>query len=398
MPALMRASSRRAGMAASTQAHSIEDLRRLARRRLPRAVFDFFDGGAEDEWTLRANRRAFERRGLRPRVLVDVTTVDTATELVGAPSALPIAVAPTGAVGFGWPGGDIAIARAAAAAGVPYTLSTTATASIEAIARSAPGRLWFQAYVLQDAALFEALIHRADAAGYEALMITVDLPVGGKRERDLRNHFAVPFRFTPRNLWDFACHPRWALRLLFHGVPRLENLAGVARGGVQSKAGSVSSVGSHFDAGFDWRRLEQLRHRWPRKLIVKGVAHPDDAQRLVALGADAIVVSNHGGRQLDGAAASLDLLPDVVAAVGGRVPVLVDGGVRRGTDVVKARALGAQGVLVGRATLYGAAADGEAGARRALTILDDEIVRTLRLCGLRHIDQVGPGLLAPTEG
>lgn len=380
-----------------TDAHSIEDLRRLAHRRLPRAVFDFFDGGAEDERTLRANAAAFEGVRLLPRVLVDVEQVDMATEVVGGASALPLAIAPTGGVGFGWPGGDIAIARAAAALGVPYALSTTATASIEQIAAQAPGRLWFQAYVLRDRALFERLIQRAFDAGYEGLMVTVDLPVGGKRERDFRNHFSVPFRFTSKNLVDFALHPAWALGIARHGMPVFENLVGMQTGAAagSSTTAIASSVGKNYDAGFDWSRLQGLRERWPRKLIVKGVAHPQDATRLAALGVDAIVVSNHGGRQLDGGAATLDLLPAVLAAVGGKVPVLVDGGVRRGSDVLKARALGAQAVLVGRATLYGAVAAGGPGAARALHILQDEVARTMRLCGVARFDDIGADLLLP---
>ena len=387
-------------MTALAQAYAIADLRRLAQRRLPRALFDFYDGGAEDEITLRANRAAFEAVALRPRVLVDVTQVDTGIRMLGAPSALPLAVAPTGAPGFGWPGADIAIAQAAAAAGIPYTLSSSGTISIEGLARAASGRLWFQAYVLRDQAYFEQMVSRAEAAGYEALMITVDLPVGGKRERDFRNHFGIPFRFTPRNLLDFAQHPRWAARIARHGMPQLETLSGLAQAGAgPAKAASASaiasSVGRNYDAGFDWQRLAALRRLWPRRLIVKGVAHPEDAARLVALGVDALVVSNHGGRQLDGGAATLQLLPAVVAAVQGRVPVWVDGGVRRGADVVKALALGAQAVLVGRATLYGAMAAGQPGAQRALTILRDEIERTMRLCGVTRVADIGPDLLLP---
>ena len=305
----------------------------MARRRLPRAIFDFFDGGAEDELTLAGNRAAFERLRLVPRVLRDVAAVDTSTEVLGAPSPLPIAIAPTGAVGFGWPGGDVAIARAAAAAGIPYALSTTATASIERIAREAPGRHWFQAYVLRDRDYFDSLVQRALDADYEALMITVDLPVGGKRERDFRNHFSVPFRFTPHNVLDFARHPGWVARVARHGMPVMENLTGLARregaGGTDASA-IASSVGRNYDPSFDWERLARLRDRWPRKLVVKGVSHPEDAARLAALGCDAVGVSNHGGRQLDGSIAALDALPGVVAAVGGRIPVFVDGGVRRG--------------------------------------------------------------------
>ena len=380
-----------------SQAYSVADLRRMAQQRLPRALFDFYDGGAEDETTLRGNRDAFERCRLRPRVLVDVEQVDTSTQLLGAPAALPLAIAPTGAPGFGWPGADVAIAQAAAAIGVPYSLSSSGTTSIEKIAREAPGRLWFQAYVLRDRAYFEDMIRRAQGAGYEALMITVDLPVGGKRERDFRNHFSIPFRFTPKNVFDFALHPRWALRVARHGMPQMETLAGLAKpaGSTAKPSASAiaSSVGRNYDPSFDWTRLAQVRDLWPRRLIVKGVAHADDAVRLAAMGVDAVVVSNHGGRQLDGSAATLDLLPAVVAAVNGRIPVLMDGGVRRGTDVIKALACGAQAVLVGRATLYGAVAAGLPGAQRALAILQDEIERGMRLCGVTRVAQIDRDLV-----
>ncbi len=372
---------------------SIEELRGAARRRLPRCVFEFFDGGAEDERTLRANRAAYERVRLLPKVLVDVSGVGTQIDLLGKSAALPIAVAPTGAVGFGWPGGDVAIARAATAFGIPYTLSTSATASIERVAREAPGRLWFQAYVLKERSRTLRLVERARAAGYEALMITVDLPVGGLRERDLRNDFAIPFRFTAKNVLDFAAHPRWALRHARAGMPVMENLAGIAPQAT-SALGIASSVGRSYDPSFDWDGLRALRDAWPQPLIVKGILRPDDAERALRIGCDAIVVSNHGGRQLDGGMATLDALPHVVQAVQGRIPVWLDGGIRRGVDIVKALALGARAVLVGRATLYGACAAGEEGARRALEILREELVRSMRLCGVRRVSEIDAGLLA----
>jgi len=365
----------------------------MARRRLPRAVFDFFDGGAEDETTLAANRAAFARVPLAPKVLVDVSRIDTETEILGRSSSLPIVVAPTGASGLAWPQADVALARAAAAMGIPYTLSTAANASIERIAREAPGRLWFQLYVLRDQAFAAKLVQRANAADYEALMVTVDLPVGGKRERDFRNDFMIPFRPTPRNLLDFIGRPAWMLSLLRAGVPKLENLEGFAP--EPARPGTIaSSVGEHLDSAFDWDRLKALRDSWPRKLVVKGVLRADDAERMAALGCDAVVVSNHGGRQLDGAVATLDALPEIVRAAGRRTTVLFDSGVRRGADVVKARALGARAVLVGRATLYGVAAGGEAGARRALEILADELVRTMQLCGVTRYEDIGKELIA----
>ena len=363
-----------------SKAYSIEDLRQLAQRRLPRAVFDFFDGGAEDEVTLQDNAAAYRRLRLMPKVLTDVSSIDTSTVVLGHRAALPIAIAPTGAAGFGWHGGDIAIARAAAAVGIPYTLSSTATASIEQIAKAAPGRLWFQAYILRNKPFLEALIQRALAADYEALVITVDLPVGGKRERDFRNDFSVPFRFTPKNIVDFMQHPRWLSSIIRHGMPVMENLIGLDAQATSSTA-IASSVGRNYDPAFNWDGLQKIRDNWPRKLIVKGILGPEDALRVANMGCDAVVVSNHGGRQLDGAVATFDALPGVVRAVNGRIPVLLDGGIRRGSDVVKALARGAQGVMLGRATLYGASAAGEPGASRAIAILKDELVRTMQLCG-----------------
>jgi (S)-mandelate dehydrogenase len=376
--------------------YSIDDLRALARRRLPRAVFDFYEGGAEDERTLAGNAGAFDRWQLAPRILVDVAGATTACSLLGGPAAMPAAIAPTGAAGFGWRTADLALARAAAKLGIPYTLSSSATTTIEAIAEKAPGRLWFQAYVLRNQDFFWRLIERARQAEYEALVITVDLPVGGKRERDFRNHFSIPFRFTPRNLLDFASRPRWALDMLLHGMPAMENLRGL-EAAASSASAIASSVGRSYDPAFDWDRLAEVRDRWPRKLIVKGVCRADDALRLAAMGVDAIVVSNHGGRQLDGAVPSLHALPEVLQGLAGRVPVLVDGGVRRGADIAKALALGAQGVLLGRATLFGAVAAGDEGAQRALDILHDELLRTMRLCGAPSVERLSSDLLRPTD-
>jgi len=384
--------SRRAA-ARVLRAWNIEDLRRMARKRLPRAVFDFFDGAAEDELTLAANRAAFERVRIAPKSLVGVARIDTSTNILGAGSKLPIAVGPTGGIGFGWPLADVAVARASAAAGIPYTLSTMATASIERIAREAGGRLWFQAYIFRQRDMTMALIERARALDYEALMITVDVPVGGKRERDFRNDFAIRFRFTPRNVLDFATRPLWVLSILGHGMPVLENVVGLAPE-AKSAAEIASSVGQFWDADFDWDGLRAIRDRWPRKMLVKGILRANDAERLAAIGVDALVVSNHGGRQLDGAVAALDALPPIARAVKGRMSVLVDGGVRRGVDAIKAIALGAEAVMLGRATLYGACAAGEAGATRAIEILRDELVRSMQLSGVRSIPEIGPDLLA----
>ncbi|RYF82094.1 MAG: alpha-hydroxy-acid oxidizing protein [Comamonadaceae bacterium] len=370
---------------------SINDLRGLARRRLPRGVFDFFDGGADDEITLRANRTGFDRLRLRPRVLVDVQQPDLSTTIAGGASAMPLVIAPTGAIGAGWPNADVAIARVAARLGIPYTLSTMATSSIEEVA-AVGGRLWFQLYVLRDQAFAKTLLQRAHQAGYEALVVTLDLVTGGKRERDLRNRFTVPLRPSPRTVFDFACHPGWCWQMLRHGQPRFKNLAGF-EGHADPRASIAAKVGHSLDASFDWAALERLRAQWPGRFMVKGVSRGDDAARLASMGVDAIWVSNHGGRQLDGAVAAVDALPDVVSAVQGRVPVLLDSGVRRGTDIVKAVALGAQAVAIGRATLYGAAAGGEAGAERALQILTEELRRALQLCGTARIADIDESLL-----
>jgi (S)-mandelate dehydrogenase len=376
----------------ASKAYSIEDLRRAAQRRLPRAIFDFFDGGAEDEVTLQDNMAAFKRMRLIPRVLNDVSSVDLSTQMLGKRSELPIAIAPTGAVGFGRRGGDIAIARAAVAAGIPYTLSSAATASIEQIANAAPGRLWFQAYILRNKPFLHAMIERARAADYEALVITVDLPVGGKRERDFRNDFSVPFKFTPKNLLDFARKPGWLADIIRYGMPVMENLVGLETNATNSTA-IASSVGRSYDPAFNWDSLQKIRDGWPRKLIVKGIVSPEDAARVAAMGCDAVVVSNHGGRQLDGGIATFDALPGIVQAVNGRIPVLIDGGVRRGTDVFKALATGAHGIMVGRATLYGAAAGGEEGASHALAILKDELQRTMQLCGVTSVSEINTSFL-----
>jgi (S)-mandelate dehydrogenase len=378
--------------AALDDCYSIERLREAARARLPAPVFDFFDGGAEDEITLRDNVEAFRRVRLVPRVLRDVSRVDLGAQLLGGPAQLPLAIGPTGAVGFGWRGGDVALARAAARYGLPYTLSTSATASIEEIADHAPGRLWFQAYILQDKARLDDLVGRALAAGYEALMITVDLPVGGKRERDLANGLGFPMKITPRNFWQFARRPAWSLDMLLRRPPVMPSLAGMNK--VESDRKALQSVaGRNYDPSFDLAALARIRDRWPRRLIVKGVVHPRDVAPIIALGADALVVSNHGGRQLDTGIAALDALPGIVAAAGGRVPVLADGGVRRGSDIFKALALGAAGVMSGRATLFGVLAGGLEGAQRALDILRDELARTMQLCGTPALADISPDVL-----
>ncbi len=375
---------------------SIEDLRTLARRRLPRSVFEFIDGGSEDELTLKANRAAFERLRLVPRVLVDVSEPDLRTDVVGGLASAPFVIAPMGSCALAWPEADLAIARAASAFGIPYTLSTMATTSLERLADQVQGRLWFQLYVLRDETANDKLVSRAREAGYEALVVTVDLQAGGKRERDLRNGISIPLRMTPRHLFEAATRPAWALGIVRGGLPQFENVRGLM--GEETAGLTIAAkVGQNLNAAFDWEDLARLRDRWPRKLLVKGVLHPSDAVRLSQLGVDGIWVSNHGGRQLDGAIASVDALRSIAQAVEGKVSLLIDSGVRRGVDVLKARAMGAEAVAIGRAALFGAAAAGESGVRQALKILTDELTLAMKLSGVASIRHVDHSILDPNS-
>ena len=373
--------------AALARAVSIADLREIARRRLPRSVFEFIDGGAEDETTLRDNRAAFERIRLVPRVLRDVSDPQPGITLLGRPIAAPLLVAPMGCSMLAWPEADLAIARAAASLKLPYTMSTMSPVAIETMAERAGGDLWFQLYVLKNRGFNDRLVDRAWAAGFRTLVVTLDLATGGRRERDLRNGLSVPLRLGWRQVLDGLAHPHWALQMMASGLPQFENVRG-AMADAGAGLSIAARVGQSLDAAWSWDDLARLRERWPGTLVAKGVLHAGDAARLTARGADAVWVSNHGGRQLDGAPASLDALPAVAQAVAGRVPLLLDSGVRRGVDILKARQCGAQAVAVGRAALYGAAAGGEAGARRALQMLIDELRTAMMLSGTRRLDAV----------
>src|SRR3989440_10848408 len=374
---------------------SIEDLRQVARRRLPRAIFDFFDGGAEDEVTLRENRAAFERVRLLPKVLVNVAKVDLSAEILGHRATLPLAIAPTGGISAGRAGAELALARAAKAFGVPFTLATPAAFSIERVAEEVGGRLWFQLYAVREHPFREKVIARASAAGYEAMLVTVDLPVSGKRERDPRNGFVTPYNPNWRNSRDVIFKPAWLLEILRFGLPGMANFEGY-KFSSYGKTDIATAVGREMDATLDWEAIKRIRSLWPRKLLLKGVERPEDAERAASIGCDGVVVSNHGGRQLDGAAPTLEALPHVARAVGTKMSVLLDGGVRRGVDILKARALGAHAVLTGRATLFGAMAGGEPGARRALEILASELERAMQLCGVRTVGEIRPDLLHKT--
>jgi len=372
--------------------NSIGDLRNAAYRMLPRSVFDFIDGGAGDELTLADNRDAFDRIRIVPRVLRDVSEPDLSTNFMGLLLPTPLVVAPMGSCALVHPKADIAIAKSAAARGIPYTLSTMSTTSIEAMARAVEGPLWFQLYVLKDLAFNETLIKRAASNGYDTLVITVDLQAGGKREKDLRNGISIPVRPSLRHLWQGLSHPGWTLRFLGAGTPQFENVRGYL--GDKSAGLTIAAlVGANLHAGFDWTLFDRLREHWRGKLVVKGVNHPDDAAELVRRGADGLWVSNHGGRQLDGAIASIDALARIRAAVGPDVPLMIDSGIRRGTDLMKARAHGASLGAVGRAALYGAAA-GVEGPGRALDILLDELRLGLKLSGHPNFSGLEMSLLA----
>lgn len=376
------------------QALNIDALRLLAKKRLPRLVFDYIDGGVENEAGLARNLRSFAELQLLPRYLVDVSQRDQSTTLLGRRYGAPFGIGPTGLAAFSRPGADGMLADAAVAANIPFVLSGAGTASIAAIAKRAPQHTWYQLYVSRDAEITADLIRRARDAGIETLMLTVDVPVHAKRERDIRNGFMPPVKPTGAALLNMLGHPGWLFDVLRHGLPRFENWAPYAGEGAGAKA-----VGEFFAAQIPftqtWRDLEHIRALWPGKLVIKGIMHPDDAQRALDAGVDGIVVSNHGGRQLDCAPAPVDVFPAIRAAVGGRLALMLDSGVRRGADVIKAKALGADFVFVGRATLYGVAAGAQAGAQRAIDILREEIDLIMAQIGAAHMDDVGAHFLWP---
>ncbi|MBL8662564.1 MAG: alpha-hydroxy-acid oxidizing protein [Candidatus Odyssella sp.] len=363
---------------------NIRDLREAARRRLPRFLFDYVDGAAYDEKTMRWNEAAFDRWRFRHRVLNDMSERRLGASVLGADQALPLILAPTGFAGLLWPRGEIAAARAAEAAGIPFCLSTASICSIEEVRAATKAPFWFQLYVTKDREITKNLIARADAAGCSALVLTVDIAMRANRERDARNRFTARSAIGLSSWIDMVTHPAWSLAMLRGPKAQFGNLASVQAAG----AGIMSQgefVARNMDFSLDWKDLDWIRAQWKRKLVVKGVVHPDDAARIVDAGADAVVVSNHGGRQLDGDVPTLDALPAIVERVGTRVDVLFDSGIRRGQSVVKALALGAKGCLVGRAFLYGLASAGETGVAQAIAILKDEIDTTIAHIGVADV-------------
>jgi (S)-mandelate dehydrogenase len=377
---------------------TIEELRRIAHRRVPNFAFEYVEGGAEDEATLRWNQEAFGAIRLVPRTLVDTSARHQRVTLFGRETSAPLVIAPTGLNGLLWHRADVALARAAAAAGIPFTLSTVSNVRLEEVAAEAGGRLWMQLYVMRDRAIARDIVARAERAGYEALVFTSDANVFGHREWDKRSYRALA-RLNWRNLLDVAQHPAWVRNVLVpHGFPRFENIVDYLPPEARTAVSGVGYVPKLFAPDISWDDVAWLRDAWPRKLILKGVLNVADAERAVELGCDGIVLTNHGGRQLDSCVAAVEVLPAIARAVGARTTVIVDGGFRRGTHVVKAMALGAHAVMLGRATLYGVAAAGEAGASRALAILTSEIDRVLGQLGCRSFAEVDESLLAPGTG
>ena len=371
----------------------IEDLRQAACRRVPRAFFGYAEGGSYSGETLRVNRADLERIRLRQRVLVDVSERETATTILGDRVSLPIVLAPIGLGGMQWGNGEILASRAAQAAGIPYTLGTLGICSIEDVAEAVEKPFWFQLYVMKDRGFARSLIERAAAAGCSALVLTVDLQVLGQRHADIKNGLSVPPSLRIRNLVNMASKPAWAYGILTGKRWTFGNLAGHVKGEVGVRA-LAEWIRHQFDETLNWKDLEWVRSLWPGKLVIKGILDPEDARLAAGTGASAIVVSNHGGRQLDGAPSSISALPRIADAVGSEVEVLFDGGIRSGQDVFRALALGAKGCLVGRAYVYGLGAGGQAGVATAIEIIRRELDVTMALTGTRSIGEIDRRVLA----
>jgi L-lactate dehydrogenase (cytochrome) len=376
-------------------AHNIDDLRLLAKRRLPRMVFDYIDGGADDEVTLKANCSRYDAYALNWKALVDISSIDMSTSVMGSACDAPIIVTPTAAQRLFHPrGGETAVARAAAAHGLVYCLSTLGSTSIEAIAAETTGPKWFQMYVWKDRDLVIASLERAKATGYTGLILTVDVPVAGNRERDLRNSFTVPPKINAKTVAQVLARPGYLFDMLT--TPKITP-ANFADDDPQGD-GIMGYINRQFDRTVTWEDAKWLKDIWQGPFAIKGIVRPDDARRCIDAGADAVWVSNHGGRQLDGSSATIDALPDIVTAVRGQAEIILDGGVRRGTDVLKALALGARAVAVGRPYLFGLGAAGEAGVNHALTFLTESLRRDMALTGIARLAELGPDFVRRPAG
>jgi L-lactate dehydrogenase (cytochrome) len=376
---------------------NVLDLRELAQRRVPRAFFEYADRGSYDEITLRGNRAALEAIRLRQRVMVDVDKRNLATTILGAPVSMPLAIAPTGLTGLQWGGGEILGARAAAAAGIPFCLSTMSICSIEQVHAATDTPFWFQLYVMRDRGFTRALIERAIAAKCSALMLTADLQIQGQRHREIKNGLTVPPRLTLQNFLDIVGKPMWAWRVLRAPSRSFGNLEGRISG-ADSLLTLAQWIAQQFDPTLSWRDLEWIRSLWPGRLIIKGILDAEDAAAAANAGVDAIVVSNHGGRQLDGAPASIHALPRIVDAVGGRSEVLFDGGILTGQSLLKALALGARAGLIGKAFLYGLGARGEAGVTQVIEIIRKELSVSLALTGQTDVQRLTRDILLDEHG
>jgi len=372
----------------------IDDLRSLAKKRVAKAIFDYVDRGSYSEATLRANRSDLESLALRQRVGVDVDHRSTRTTMIGHEVAMPVALAPVGLTGLNWADGEILAARAAERFGVPYTLSTMSICSIEDVYGGVSKPFWFQLYVMRDRGFAASLIERAKAAKCSALVLTLDLQIQGQRHQDLKNGLAVPPQLTLGTAFDIMKKPGWALNVLRGKRKSFGNLEGRIPD-ARSLTTLSQWIAGQFDPTLSWKDVEWVKKQWGGKLVLKGILEPEDAKTAASLGVDAIVVSNHGGRQLDGTISSIRALPEIVDVVRGKTEVWLDGGIRSGQDVLRALALGARGTLIGRAYAYGLGALGEAGVTRALELIRAELDVTMALCGLRDVKQASPAILRP---
>ena len=376
----------------TTPITNVADLRELAKRRVPRAFFEYADRGSYDEVTLRANRTAFERIALRQRVMCNVDNRSLATDIVGQPVSMPLAIAPTGLTGLQHGAGEILGARAAEKAGIPFCLSTMSICSIEQVRAAVEKPFWFQVYVMRDRGFTRDLIKRARAAECSALMVTADLTLQGQRHREIKNGLSVPPRITLRNMLDMASKPRWAWSMLRAPSRSFGNLQGRIDN-TDSLTTLAQWIANQFDPTLEWKDLEWIRELWPGKLIVKGILDARDASIAADLGVDAIVVSNHGGRQLDGAPATIDVLPSIVQAVGDRTQVLFDSGIQSGQDLLKALACGARAGLIGKAFLYGLGALGEEGVTKTIELIRRELSVSMALTGQTDVRGISPDII-----
>ncbi|MES2207507.1 MAG: alpha-hydroxy acid oxidase [Pseudomonadota bacterium] len=375
----------------------IEDLRQLHQKRTPRMFYDYADSGSWSEYTYKLNEEDFKKIYLRQRVAVDISNRSIKSTLLGEPVAMPVALAPIGLAGMQYANGEIHAARAAEKFGVPFTLSTVSVCSIEDVAAHTHKPFWFQLYVMKDRNFVEQLIDRAKAAHCSALVLTLDLQVLGQRHKDIKNGLSTPPKLTPANIFNMMRHPRWCWNMLNTRRHTFGNIVGHVKG-ISDMASLSSWIADRFNPALSWKDVEWIKNRWNGKLILKGILDNEDAHIAVESGADALIVSNHGGRQLDGAPSSISILPQIIDAVGSNIEVWMDGGIRSGQDILKALALGAKGTMIGRAFLYGLGANGEAGVSECLRILAKELDTTMGLCGVRNIEEINSHILLSQQG